>query len=154
MFPNLAPSQNLAVLAALNPVSQAAGTITTGWIDMGEFAYLAAIVQTGVMGASGTVDAIFQQATDNSGTGAKAVTGAAITQMVKATDDNRQSILEIREDALDMANNFRFVRLSLTVGTATSLVSALVLGTHPRRGPATARNATTVKSVTRQPASI
>jgi hypothetical protein len=39
----------------------------------------------GVLGASATVDAKLQQATDNSGTGVKDVTGKAITQLVKAT---------------------------------------------------------------------
>ena len=154
MFPNLAPSQNITVAGKIAPVSQAAGSVSTGWIDAAEFSYICAIVQSGVMGASATIDAILQQATDSGGTGAKAITGAALTQLVKATDDNREAILEIREDALDLANNFRFVRLTVTVATAACLISALVLATHQRRGPANARNLTTVKGIVRQPASI
>lgn len=154
MFPTSRPSQNVAIMGKIAPVSQAAGTVSTGWIDAGSVLWLAALIQTGVLGASATVDAIFQQATDNSGTGAKAVTGAAITQMVKATDDNRESILELRNDALDLANNFRFVRLTLTVGAAASLVSATVLGVSGRIGPANRQNLASVKSITAVPVSI
>lgn len=154
MFPTARPSQNVAIMGKIAPVSQAAGAVSTGWIDAGSVLWLAALIQAGVLGASATVDAIFQQATDNSGTGAKAVTGAVITQMVKATDDNRESILELRNDALDLANGFRFVRLTVTVGTATSLVSAVVLGLSGRIGPANRQNLVSVKSITAVPVSI
>lgn len=154
MFPNLRPSQNIAVAGKIAPISQGVGSVSTGWIDMGQFAWLAAVIKAGVLGAAATVDAVFQQATDGSGTGAKAVTGAAATQLVKATDDNREAILEMREDALDMANNFRFVRLTVTVAGAASLIDATVLGMIVRAGPANLRNLTTVKGIVSVPANI
>ncbi len=154
MFPNLRPSQNITLCDKIAPVSQAPGTIDSGWVDMAQFAWLMATIQTGVLGAAATVDGIFQQATSAAGAGAKAVTGAAITQMVKATDDNRESILEMREEALDMANGFRWVRLRLTVGAAASIVGAQLLGVLRRNGPANLGNNATVKSITSVPANV
>jgi hypothetical protein len=154
MFSNLRPSQNVAVAGKIAPISQGAGSVSTGWIDMAQFQWVMAIIKAGVMGASGTIDAIFQQATDSGGTGAKAVTGAAATQLVKATDDNREAILELREDALDLANNFRFVRLTVTVATAASLIDATVIGLIGRAGPMNLRNLTTVKGIVSVPSSV
>ena len=125
---NQKPSEGLAVLATYDPASVAASTVTTGWVDQSVFFALAVILQTGVLGASATVDAKLQQATDSSGTGAKDITGKAITQIVKATGDNKQAIIQMKEADLDTENNFRYVRLSITVGTAASIVGATLRG--------------------------
>lgn len=84
MFPNAKGSELLAILATLDPSSQAAGTATTGWISVANHHGLLAIVQTGVLGTGATLDAKLQQAQDASGTGAKDITGKAITQILKA----------------------------------------------------------------------
>ena len=83
MFPNAKGSELLAILATLDPSSQAAGTVTTGWISVANHHGLLAIVQTGVLGTGATVDAKLQQAQDASGTGAKDITGKAISQIVQ-----------------------------------------------------------------------
>jgi hypothetical protein len=43
---------------------------------------------------------------------------------VKASNDNNEAIINLADDELDIANGFNSVRLSLTVGTAASLISA------------------------------
>jgi hypothetical protein len=129
---NQKPSEGLAVLATIDPVSQAAGTVSTGWVDQSVFFNLMALIQTGVLGTSATVDAKLQQATDSSGTGAKDITGKAITQIVKATGDSKQALISMKEADLDTEGGFRYVRLSLTVGTAASLVGAALIGAVPR----------------------
>ena len=48
MNPNAKGSELLAILATLDPASQAAGTATTEWVSMTEFHDLLAIVQTGM----------------------------------------------------------------------------------------------------------
>jgi hypothetical protein len=121
-------SEALALLATFDPISQGAATVTTGWVDMRDVKRLLAVIQTGVMGASGTLDAKLQQATDSGGTGAKDITGKAITQIVKASGDNKQALINLTDDELDAANLFRFVRLSMTVGTAASLIAAQLWG--------------------------
>jgi hypothetical protein len=134
MNPNALLSEDVGVLATLDPVSQGAGTITTGWINAGNFLKFMALIQTGVLGAAATVDAKLQQATDAAGTGVKDIAGKAIVQIVKATGDNKQAEINLRPEQLDVNNGFGFVRLSLTVGTAASLVGASVLGAFPRQG--------------------
>lgn len=121
-------SEALALLATIDPVSQGAGTVTTGWINMADLKRLLAIVNTGVLGAAATVDAKLQQATSAAGAGAKDIANKAIVQIVKATGDNKQALINLKGSELDVAGGFSFVRLSLTVGTAASLVGATVLG--------------------------
>ena len=133
-------SEALAVLATYDPASVGASTVTTGWVDASTFFYLLAILQTGVMGASGTIDAKLQQASDSSGTGAKDITGKALTQIVKATGDNKQAMISMKSTDLDTEGGFRWVRLSITVGTAASLLSAQLLGGVARFNSAAAYN--------------
>ncbi len=133
--PNIKPSSLVDVAAVINPVSQGVATVTTGWVSMALRDAVLALVQTGVLGASATVDAKLQQATDSGGTGAKDITGKAVTQLVKASNDNNQVLINCRSDELDIANGFAFVRLSITVGTAASLISAALLGFNARYAP-------------------
>jgi hypothetical protein len=144
MFPNAKASEVVALLGTIDPVSQAAGTVTSGWISMANFNNLLAVIQTGVLGASATVDAKLQQATDSSGTSAKDVTGKAITQIVKASGDNKQALINLRGAELDVGGGFGFVRVSITVGTAASLVGASLYGHNPRFADASASNASSV----------
>jgi len=140
MTPNQKPSEAVSVLATLDPASVAASTVTTGWVDAKNFFALMALIQTGVLGASATVDAKLQQAKDNSGTGVKDITGKAITQIVKATGDNKQAEISMKVADLDTEGGFEFVRLSVTVGVAASQLSAALLGFFPRFADAAAFN--------------
>lgn len=145
---NLNPSARAAVVAAIDPDAYAAGTQTTGWIDMRAHYALLAIVLAGDLGASATVDAKFEQATDNAGAGAKDVTGLAITQLTQAgTDSNKQAEINIAQGDLDKNNGYRFVRLSMTVGVAASDAGAIVVSLDPRYGAATDNDAATVDSI-------
>jgi len=134
-MPNIKPSDKIAVGAVLDPVSQAAATVTTGWVSMQVAENLLAILQVGAFGASATVDAKLQQASDSTGTGAKDITGKAITQMVAAGGNNKQIMINVRSEELDVTNAFCFVRLSVTVGTAATLISALLLQLDGRYQP-------------------
>jgi hypothetical protein len=147
MFPNAKGSELLAVLATIDPSSQAAGTATTGWVSVAQHHGLLAIVQTGTLGASATVDAKLQQASDVSGTGAKDITGKAITQIVKASGDNKQAMINVRAEELDLLNGFGFVRIALTVGVAASGTAAQLLGVNPRQLPAEIANQATVVQI-------
>lgn len=147
MLPNQKISEQLAVLATVDPVSQAAGSISTGWISASAFERFQAIVQTGLLGAAATVDAKLQQATDSIGTGVKDVTGKTITQIVKATGDNKQAVIGIRANELDMSNSFSYFRLTITVGVAASLVGAVVQGGMAKNTPASALNQAAVVQV-------
>jgi hypothetical protein len=140
MNPNIKFSERTAVLATLDPASVAASTVVSTWVSVANYHSICAVLQTGVLGASATVDAKLRQASDSSGTGAKDITGKAITQIVKASGDNKQATIECRPEDLDQANGFGYVALSVTVGTAASLLSAALLGVNPRFVPASANN--------------
>ena len=147
MFPNAKGSELLSILATIDPVSQAAGSVTSGWVSAANFHSFLAVVQTGVMGASATLDAKIQQAQDNTGTGVKDVTGKAITQIVKATGDNKQAFINLRPEDVDNINGFGFVRVSLTVGVAASIVSGQLIGMNPRYATADAYNQAAVVQI-------
>jgi hypothetical protein len=142
---NVKASEQVAILGAINPSSQAAGAATSGWVSMADFQKVLAVVQTGALGASATVDAKIQQAKDNSGTGAKDVTGSAITQITGA--NNQQAEINLDAQQLDVEGGFGYVQLSVTVGTAASETAALVLGFSPRYAPASDSNAASVAEI-------
>lgn len=147
MFPNAKGSELLAILATIDPSSQAAGAATTGWISAAEHHALLAIVQTGVLGTGATVDAKLQQALDATGTSAKDITGKAIAQIVKASGDNKQALINVKPEELDTLGGFGFVRLSVTVGVAASQTAAQVLGINARELPASTANQAAVVQI-------
>jgi len=147
MNPNVKLTEKLAVLATLNPASVGASTVVTTWVPVAAFFSIMALIQTGVLGASATIDAKLRQATDASGTSAKDITGKALTQIVKASGDNVQALLECRQDDLDSTNGFAYVALSLTVGTAASIVGAALIGGNPRSASCAGSNQAGVAQV-------
>lgn len=147
MFTNAKPSELIAVLDSIDPVSQAAGTVTTGWIKADKFFTYLSLINTGTLGTSATVDAKLQQATDSSGTSAKDISGKSITQVVKASGDNKQVEINLRGSELDTNGGFSYFRLSVTVGTAASLIAANVLGVNARFAPASDSNNSDVAQV-------
>jgi len=135
MNPNIKPSDQVALLAVLDPKSQAAATVTTAYVSLAEVDAILAVLKTGALGTSATVDAKLRQAKDSSGTDAKDIADKAITQLVKADNDNDQVMINCRSDELDVNNGFTHVALSVTVGTAASLLDAFILGFYPRYQP-------------------
>jgi hypothetical protein len=132
--------EQVSILAYTAPASVAASTVVTAWVDFANFHRICARIHTGVLGASATLDAKLQQATDSSGTGAKDITGKAIVQIVKASGDNKIAMIETGSSALDVANGFEFVAVSFTVGVAASIVGVTIEGINGRFHPASDYN--------------
>ncbi|MBW4985083.1 hypothetical protein KZZ07_21290 [Mameliella sp. CS4] len=144
----LNPSDLAAVVGVIDPDANSAATYTTDWIDMSTFQMVMGIVMAGTLGASATLDAKFEQATDSGGSGVKDISGTNITQLTKAgSDDDKQVVINLHADDLDLANDFTHARLSMTVGTATSDAGAVVLGMSPRYAPASDNDAATVDEI-------
>lgn len=135
---NVKASEFLALLGSINPSSQAVGSLTTGWISLANVRTILAIVATGTLGASATVDASLSQAQDATGTGAKAIAGKAITTIAGA--GGVQALINLQAHELDVNNGYQFVELTLTVGTAASETAGFVLGASTRYEPASAFN--------------
>jgi hypothetical protein len=148
MFTNALASEQVAVVANIDPDAYTAATYTSGWVAMKNYESILAIVQAGTLGSSATLDGKIEQATDSAGTGAKDITGKAITQLTQAgTDSDKQALINVRREELDLDNGFDYVRLSITVGTATSDAGGIVLGVNPRNGPAQDNDASTVDEI-------
>ena len=148
MFPNAKGSEQLSVLATLDPSNQAAGAANSAWVPLASHLCLLALVQTGALGTGATVDAKLQQAVDASGTGAKDVSGKAITQLTQAAGGaNRQALINLRAEELDVNNGFAYVRLVVTVAVAAANTSAQLLGVNPRLASAEVANQAAVAQV-------
>lgn len=148
MNSNLPASDKAAVVGAADP---AVGTsaISTGWIAAKDFYQFLAVILAGTLGSSATLDAKLEQATDDSGTAAKDITGKAITQLTQAdTDDSdKQALINLRPDELDGANGFTHFRLTITPATANSGAAGVVLGLEPRYAPASGFDAASVAEI-------
>jgi hypothetical protein len=142
---NSLPNERVSLVDVLAPSSSSTAQ-NGGWVDAAKFRRYLARVSCGVLGTAATVDFKLQQATSSGGAGAKDITGAAITQLVKATDDGKVSEINLDTASLDSANSFRYVRMVLTVGTAASLVGATLEGFDPFNAPANASQSAAVKA--------
>jgi hypothetical protein len=151
MLTHVHAADNVAVLDVIDPDATTASTVTTGWVDASDFHTLMAVVMAGTLGTSATIDAKLEQANTSTGGAAKDVSGSDITQMTQASTDqsDTQAVISMQCDALDVDNDFQWVRLSITVGTATSDVGGILLGVAPRVGPADDNDGSTVGEVVR-----
>jgi hypothetical protein len=139
-----------SVLGYIVPAHATAATYTSGWVDVSLFQKFGAIITVGTLGASATLTAKLEQATSSGGAGVKDITGKAISGLTQTPTDNStsQQIINCRSDELDVANGFRYVRINVVVGTATSDFGALLMGLDCKYGPATDHdNATVTQSV-------
>jgi len=144
MTPNARLSEQISLLATIDPSSAGVGSVSTGWVSAANHERFMAQVNTGALGSGGTVDAKLQQATDSSGTGAKDVANKAITQI---TANNKQALIDLRADELDANGGFSYFRLTMTIGVAASLVGAAVIGSVARSEPASALNQTATNQI-------
>lgn len=136
---NVQPSRDIGLVGLLAGKSRAAGTYTTGWIAAKDFAHFLAMVEVADTGlTAGTVNAKLTQASDSDGTGAKDITGKAITQIGGSSpSEDKVALITLRADELDLANSFTHFRLSITVADAAVQIGGRVLGVAPRYGDAT-----------------
>ena len=142
---NQKATEQVAVLGVITPTSQGVGAVLSGWLPMANFNKALVLISVGAFGAAATVDATLQQAQDNVGTGAKVFANSkAITQQLAAGGNNIQVEINLDASEFDVENSFQFVQLSVTVGAAATLTSAVVLGFVPRNAPASANNAASV----------
>lgn len=148
------PTEQAALVDAIDPDAYGEGAVTTAWIAAKNFHSFMASVYVGDMASNHTVDAKLEQATTSGGGSAKDVSGAAITQLTKAdSDDNQQAIINLRTEDLDVENGFDYVRLSITLASTASPFSGntdfggALYGFNPRHAPASDNDASTVDEI-------
>ena len=141
-------SEEVALVATIDPDAYAAGTHGSDWVDMTEFQQVMCTLYVGVMGTTAGVTVQLEQATDSSGTSAKNITGKATTELTKvATEDDKQAIINVKSDELDVANDFTHVRAVMTVATATSDAGLAIYGRRSRHKPASDNDLASVAEI-------
>lgn len=131
LTPNSKISESLALVGAIIPASLSGATAKTDWIPVKNFVNFIVTGQVGALTATGTLDCKIQQATSVSGTGAKDITGKAITQI---TSPNQSFTIDLRSAELDVANGFNFIQVSMTNATAACTCGLTVYG-NSKYGP-------------------
>ncbi len=120
--------EKLPVIEVIQPQAITAGAtgVLTGAIDMTKYSRVIAVLLSGTLGASGTLDFKAVASATSGGTYA-AITGKAITQMVKASNDNDVAIIEV--DAGDVAAlSKQYLKFNAVAGTANATSAVVVLG--------------------------
>ena len=141
------PSERAAVLGVINPASAGPGTVTSGWIDLSLCTRLLAVISTGVLGTAATLDAKWQLADNDAGLNTVDSTQNALVQIVKASGDNKQAVMNF-DAGKSKPFTKQYARLSMAVGGAASLISAVILGFDMRHQPATDNDAASVVQIT------
>lgn len=138
-------TEALAVAAdGIHSASQSTAEKLTAAVDLAKFRQVMFIIDSGTLGASGTLDFQVKGSSASGGT-YTAIPNTAITQLVKATDDNKYAIVMVTADQVQaLGLGYTFVKGSLLPGTAAANAAVVVLGELARFEPTSSQNATTV----------
>ena len=106
----------------------ASAAVNGGWVDMQQAEEILFLINVGDIASGGTVDAKVQQAKTSSGGSAKDISGAAITQLTQADGDSDSVVgISVHVEKLDIANDFRYARLTVTPASAAAEFAAIAL---------------------------
>lgn len=123
-------SDQLAVVACIDPDAYATGTQASDAIDMSLHREVMFIVQVGTLGTSATVDFKAMECATSGGT-YTLIANKAITQLTDAgTDDDKQAIVVVK--ASDLGAGMRYLKGSLRIGAAASDAGVVALAGHTR----------------------
>lgn len=140
-------AENFAVIGTIDPDSYTAAAYNTDVIDMLYFREVMFVVMAGDLGASATLDFLVNGDTASGGSYATAITGKAITQLTQAgTDSDKQVIVRVTAEEV-AAQGLRYIRGTMTVGTATSDAGVAVFGSPFRYAPAADYDLSTVDEI-------
>ncbi|MCC6612506.1 MAG: hypothetical protein IT320_03450 [Anaerolineae bacterium] len=140
-------SDQLAVIATIDPASISTGTVSTDVIDLRLVRNVIFVVAAGTLGSSATLDFAVKGDSASGGSFTTTVTGKSITQLTKAgSDDNKQVIVEVSAEEA-AAQGFRYVRGALTIGTAASQACVVALAGGLRYSPASDVDLATVDEI-------
>lgn len=140
-------SEALAIVATVDPDAYTTGTQGSDSVDMMNHNRVMFVVMAGALGSSATLDAKVQYS--DAGTSWTDYTGKAITQLTDAgTDSDKQAVIEVTSEELAATSaTARYLRLLMTIGTATSDCGAVVLADCSRHSPASAYDLATVDEI-------
>lgn len=120
-------SERFAVVATVDPDAYGTGDQTTDVIDMAKFRQVMFVVMAGDLGSSATLDFLVKGDTASNGSFTTTITGKTITQLTQAgTDSDKQVVVNITSEAV-MAQGYRYIRGTMSVGTAASDCGVIAL---------------------------
>lgn len=123
-------SENIYFKSLVSPGALSnATTAYTDTIDHERWTFLILVGTTDR--TSSTIKVV--QATDASGTGAKDVTGAALTTGAVTANANKIFTIEVERSRLDIANGYSYLALSINNSGGTATNGAVVLLGHRSR---------------------
>lgn len=126
-------SEQHVPLANHYPLTRQVATHVSAWVLMSKYHRAFFYLEVGAMGGASTLDAKLEQASAADGTGAKDITGKAITQLTGAgSDSNSLAGIELRTEELDVNGGFEYVRFSVTIAVADCAYAATLWGTSSR----------------------
>lgn len=137
-------SDRIAIVARVSPNALGANTYASDVIDMSKVRRCAAILATGDVGNNGTVVVKVYANTANSASGgtqltSKVFTASHFTGSGSGTDGGsyHEGVIEFTdEDIRDALDGARYAYVTLTIGTATSDATVIVIGLDARYEPA------------------
>ena len=132
-------SDELAVVAAIDPTTAGTGTSTSDTIDLELWGEVTFILSVGTVASTGTVDM-----TVNSGTATGTITTSVtdITQFT-LTDDNVQAIVTVDDSKV----SGRYLNATVKRGAANSNVSLIALARKARYKPASDNDLASVDEI-------
>lgn len=138
-------SEQIAVVGVIDPDQYTTGTFSSGWIDFKLWNRLLAVLLTGDMASSATLNGNFQEAKTSTGGSAQTLTSGTFNlTALSDTDDNKQVLVNIRQDAL--TDQFTHVRFNLVVADGLSDAGVVILG-EGKRLPASNNDLSTVTEI-------
>ena len=140
-------SEGWAIVGVVDPDAYSAATTLSAAVDMASYTQVMVVGIVGDIASTGKVDLKITQAATSGGT-YKDVTGKAITQLTQASpdDSNQQVIINCDQTDLDMDNDYRYIKASITGTTAAADTAVLILGL-PKRRPASAADLASVAEI-------
>ncbi len=156
---NTLPSEVAAVVATIDPDVYSHGAQSSDYVDMSKFDQLMAILLIGTFPDTGTtMNFKLQQATTSGGAGVKDITDKAITAITSGSPvvSDKQAVINLRADELDIAGGFRFVKAVATGADSSSPADspvstidygAVLIGFGARYGPAYDNDLATVAEI-------
>ncbi len=127
--------EKVALVGVISPQLLDNSAATTAYASMGLGHAMQGTLLLGATDITNDFKAV--QATSSTGAGSKDVASRAITQL-GATDDDKQAIVHVLPEDLDLAGGFVYVAFTATVGNGTtgSYVAAVSERYQLRYGPA------------------
>lgn len=148
MFPNALASEQVAVVGVIDPDAYTNSTYKTTAIDMSKWEEIMIIGMVGDMVSNSTVDFDVYEYTDASDGGANQLTAKAATQLTQAgSDDNKQVVINVRREDLNIDGGFRYIKAWMVIGSAASDSGVVVIGLVPRNAPASDNDLSTVDEI-------